>query len=65
NFLLHYAKMEPTPLEKTESLEQLRALENGYKIKVITTEFKFIGVDTAKDLEVVNQIYQKKGGKTL
>jgi 3-deoxy-manno-octulosonate cytidylyltransferase (CMP-KDO synthetase) len=65
DFLLQYAKMEPTPLEKTESLEQLRALENGYKIKVITTDFKFVGVDTAKDLEIVNQIYQKKGGKIL
>ncbi|MBR1804864.1 MAG: 3-deoxy-manno-octulosonate cytidylyltransferase, partial [Selenomonadaceae bacterium] len=34
NFLLSYAKMESTPLEQTESLEQLRALENGYKIRV-------------------------------
>ena len=36
-FLLNYAKMEPTPAEQTESLEQLRALENGYTIRVILT----------------------------
>ena len=35
NFLLNYAKMESTPLEQTESLEQLRALENGYKIRTV------------------------------
>lgn len=56
DFLLKYAKLEPTPLEKAESLEQLRALEHGYKIKVLKTHFKSIGVDTAHDLEVVNKI---------
>ncbi|AJQ25967.1 3-deoxy-manno-octulosonate cytidylyltransferase [Pelosinus fermentans] len=53
-FLLKYAKLAPTPLEKTESLEQLRALEHGYRIKVIETNFKSIGVDTIEDLEKVN-----------
>lgn len=57
-FLLNYAKMEPTPLEKTESLEQLRALENGFRIKVIETEQTFVGVDTAEDLAKVNEIYK-------
>ena len=57
DFLLNYAKMAPTPLEQTESLEQLRALENGYKIKVITTDKHFVGVDTKEDLELVNEIY--------
>ena len=59
DFLLQYAKMEPTPLEQTESLEQLRALENGYKIKVITTDKHFVGVDTKEDLIKVNEIYRK------
>jgi 3-deoxy-manno-octulosonate cytidylyltransferase (CMP-KDO synthetase) len=54
DFLLKYAKLEPTPLEKTESLEQLRALEHGYRIKVLKTDFKSIGVDTMEDLEKVN-----------
>ena len=59
DFLLQYAKMQPTPLEQTESLEQLRALENGYKIKVITTNKHFVGVDTPEDLAEVNKIYQQ------
>jgi 3-deoxy-manno-octulosonate cytidylyltransferase (CMP-KDO synthetase) len=54
DFLLKYAKLAPTPLEKTESLEQLRALEHGYRIKVLETNFKSIGVDTIEDLEKVN-----------
>lgn len=60
DFLLHYAKMEPTPLEKTESLEQLRALENGYTIQVILTPKSFVGVDTPEDLEAVNQYFKQK-----
>jgi 3-deoxy-manno-octulosonate cytidylyltransferase (CMP-KDO synthetase) len=55
-FLLEYAKMEQTPLEKSESLEQLRALENGYKIKVLETNCEIHGVDTREDLEKVKQI---------
>ena len=58
DFLLRYAKMEPTELEKSESLEQLRALENGCRIKVIKTDRKFVGVDTEEDLERVNEIYR-------
>lgn len=57
-FLLAYAKMEPTPLERAESLEQLRALENGYRIKCIETNARFVGVDTPEDLARVNEIYR-------
>jgi 3-deoxy-manno-octulosonate cytidylyltransferase (CMP-KDO synthetase) len=60
DFLLKYAKLEPTPLERTESLEQLRALEHGYRIKVVKTDFESIGVDTVEDLERVNQLLQEK-----
>lgn len=56
-FLLDYAKMDPTPAEETESLEQLRALENGYAIRVIKTDKRFVGVDTPEDLERVNVIF--------
>lgn len=62
DFLLEYAKMMPTQLEQTESLEQLRALENGYKIKVIETDYHFVGVDTPEDLSAVNAAYQKLSG---
>jgi len=58
DFLLKFAKMSPTPLEKTESLEQLRALEHGYRIKVLKTNFKSIGVDTMEDLEEVNLLFK-------
>ena len=58
DFLLAYAKMQPTPLEQAESLEQLRALENGYRIKVVETKARFVGVDTAEDLVKVNEIYR-------
>ena len=60
NLLLQYARMEPTALEQTESLEQLRALENGYKIKVIATDFRFVGVDTPEDLAEVNRLYKER-----
>jgi 3-deoxy-manno-octulosonate cytidylyltransferase (CMP-KDO synthetase) len=55
DFLLQYTAMERTPLEKAESLEQLRALENGFKIKVLETEARLIGVDRREDIELVEK----------
>ena len=55
-FLMKFAKLNPTPAEKTEMLEQLRALEHGAKIRVVETRGSSIGVDTAEDLERVRQI---------
>ncbi|MGD0338720.1 MAG: 3-deoxy-manno-octulosonate cytidylyltransferase [Bacteroidota bacterium] len=49
-FLLHYSALPETELEKAESLEQLRVLENGYKIRVVVTLDDSIAVDTADDL---------------
>jgi len=59
DFLMDYSKMDSTPLEKSESLEQLRVLENGYRIKVVETTAKLVGVDTAEDLAKVNEIYSE------
>ena len=56
DFLLKYAALEPTPLELMESLEQLRALESGYRIKVLESDFQGVGVDTPEDLARVNRL---------
>ncbi|HQU86926.1 MAG TPA: 3-deoxy-manno-octulosonate cytidylyltransferase [Pyrinomonadaceae bacterium] len=55
-YLLKFTQLAQTKLETTEMLEQLRALENGAKIKVIEVAKSSIGVDTAEDLEKVRKI---------
>ena len=50
DFLVEFAAMSPTFLEVSEKLEQLRAVENGVRIRVVETEFESIGVDTPDDL---------------
>jgi len=52
-FLLNFSKMKPTPLEKLEKLEQLRALENGYQIKVTSVDYEPIHVETPEDLQKI------------
>ena len=51
--LIRLAALPPTPLEESERLEQLRALEHGWRIKVVETAFDSIGIDTPADLERV------------
>lgn len=51
DFLLHYKTLAQTPLELTESLEQLRVLENGYKIRVCLTSEKTLEINTPEELE--------------
>ncbi len=50
-FLLRFSKMKPTPLERFESLEQLRALENGHPIKAVPVNYTPLSVDTPEDLK--------------
>ena len=50
-FLQRFATLPPTPLERTETLEQLRALEHGVRIRVLVTPQASLGVDTPADLE--------------
>jgi 3-deoxy-manno-octulosonate cytidylyltransferase (CMP-KDO synthetase) len=54
-FLLQFTKMERGDLECWESLEQLRALEHGYRIRVVETKFDSQEVDTPQDLEIVRE----------
>jgi len=56
DFLLRFAALEPTPLEQAERLEQLRALEHGYRIKAVETRHDSIGVDSEADLIRVRQL---------
>ena len=58
DFLLRYSSLHVGPLEQAERLEQLRALENGFKIRVVETEYESVGVDTPEDLERVQRLIQ-------
>ena len=60
DFLLTYASLPPSALEKAERLEQLRALENGYRIKVGITPHRSIGIDTFEDMNRFINQYQAK-----
>ena len=55
-FLLAFAALPPTPLESSESLEQLRALEHGYAIMTVESRHEALGVDTPDDLERVRRL---------
>jgi len=59
DFLLEFPRLQPTPLEELEKLEQLRALEHGIRIHVAFTDLVSTGVDTPADLEKVRAFLQQ------
>ena len=59
DFLQRFARMEPSELERLECLEQLRALENGFGIRVVKVEHRSIGVDTGQDYERVKRLIEE------
>ena len=62
-FLLEYARWPQGALEGAESLEQLRILERGARIKVVEAAAQSVGVDTPADLERVREIMRVRGSQ--
>ena len=59
DFLLDYNEMEPTPLEIIESVDMMRILENGMKVKMIDTKYETKAVDTHEDLDRVIEMMKE------
>lgn len=64
-YLLEFTRLPQTPLEKFEMLEQLRALENGAKIKLVKAAANSIGVDTEDDLEKVRRVLETRVSQSV
>lgn len=58
DFLLKFNGLTPTPLEKVESIDMLRVLEHGYKVKMVPTDYETYAVDTPEDLRAVEKRMQ-------
>jgi 3-deoxy-manno-octulosonate cytidylyltransferase (CMP-KDO synthetase) len=61
DFLLGYSALPVGLLERAERLEQLRALENGYRVRVVETDSESLGVDTPQDLARVSRMFEFPG----
>lgn len=59
DFLLEYNNMEPTPLEIIESVDMMRILENGMKVKMFNTKYETKAVDTKEDLKKVKEMMKE------
>ena len=55
-FLLKFTQLEPTPLERIESVDMMRAVEHGYRVKIVETKYKMIGVDVPGDIKLVEEV---------
>ena len=60
NFLLEYIKMQPTPLEIAESVDMMRVLENGYKVRMVPTNFESYSIDVEENKKIVEKYLSKK-----
>ena len=60
DFLIEYNEMEPTPLEIVESVDMMRVLEHGMKVKMVPTKYNTKAVDTKEDLQHVERLMVKK-----
>ena len=60
DFLLDYTSLEPTPLEITESVDMMRVLEHGLKVRMIPTKYTVHAVDTPNDLKKVEELMKLK-----
>lgn len=58
--LMQFTQLEESILEKTEKLEQLRYLENGFRIRLAETDISTIGIDTEEDLQKARQLWKKR-----
>jgi len=64
DLLLRFVRWKTSPLERVESLEQLRALENGVRIKVVLTESGSPGVDTPEDARMMERLVISEGKRS-
>lgn len=58
DFLIRFSRLSPTPLEQAESVDMLRVLEHGYKVKMVLSEFETYSVDTITDLKRVERLLE-------
>jgi 3-deoxy-manno-octulosonate cytidylyltransferase (CMP-KDO synthetase) len=65
NFLLEYTSLSPTPLEIIESIDMLRILEHGMKVKMVPTKHQTFAVDTPDDLVRVEKIMREASGDSV
>lgn len=59
DFLLKFNELEPTPLEIAESVDMMRVLEHGYRVKMVPTQYTVYSVDTEEDRQKVEKLMQK------